>query len=169
MKLPFLYGADLIEIEAATLDGSWTVTLPSGSTFELDVSPGAEDAEFTIKDGANLRLYALPAARTERGIEISCKGITYLFTVPRPSAAAVAGKPAASGLVVAPMVGVVAELHVAEGDIVAAYQPLAVVESMKVMAAVEAPFDGTVRRVLIEKGSRLTHNQPMFEVGRAED
>lgn len=62
------------------------------------------------------------------------------------------------------MGGVVAEVKVTAGEAVEAYQPLAVVEAMKVLATIEAPFAGTVRAVHIGRGDRVEHGQILVEI-----
>jgi biotin carboxyl carrier protein len=62
------------------------------------------------------------------------------------------------------MVGVVADVLVREGQAVDAYQPLVVVEAMKVMATVEAPFAGTVKAVHVRKNQRVVYGEPVVEL-----
>jgi len=149
-------------------DRARTVALQSGETLIIEIcSQGIPDGNvsFDLLDPVSQtrRRYSVPVAHTERGIEISYMGRTYLFT-----SAGTGGDPAkrprGSGSVIAPMVGLLSELLVAEGDVVAAYQPLAVVEAMKVMATIEAPFAGTVKRLYVAKGAQLTHGQPLIDV-----
>jgi biotin carboxyl carrier protein len=60
-----------------------------------------------------------------------------------------------AGDLVAPMPGVVIQVAVAEGDIVAQDQVLAVLESMKMQMQVRAPFSGPVQRVNITDGAAV--------------
>jgi acetyl-CoA carboxylase carboxyltransferase component len=66
----------------------------------------------------------------------------------------------------APLQGTVVSIPVAAGDIVAAGQTLAVLESMKMEHVVESPTSGTVREVMptpgdtVEKGDRLVVIEP---------
>jgi biotin carboxyl carrier protein len=62
------------------------------------------------------------------------------------------------------MVGVVADVSVAVGDRVAAYQPVAVVEAMKVLATLESPFAGVVAAVHAKKGDPIEHGAPLVEI-----
>jgi biotin carboxyl carrier protein len=62
------------------------------------------------------------------------------------------------------MVGVVAGVSVAVGDRVAAYQPVAIVEAMKVLATLEAPFAGIVAAVHVKKGDAVEHGAPLVEI-----
>jgi 3-methylcrotonyl-CoA carboxylase alpha subunit len=53
----------------------------------------------------------------------------------------------APGAIAAPLTGLVTVIHVAEGDAVLKGQPLIVMEAMKLVHTLTAPFDGTVTRV----------------------
>ena len=109
------------------------------------------------------RAFRVPTAHTERGIELSLDGRTYTFA-PVTERQAKRTRKADSGLLVAPMVGVVADVMVTAGQTVEAYQPLVVVEAMKVMATIDAPFAGVVQSVFVTKGQRVSHGAPIVEV-----
>ncbi len=51
-----------------------------------------------------------------------------------------------------------------DGDAVAAYQPLAIVEAMKVMATIESPFAGRIKHVYVKKGAQLKHGELIVDV-----
>jgi acetyl/propionyl-CoA carboxylase alpha subunit len=55
----------------------------------------------------------------------------------------------------APMPGVVLRVLAAEGDRVAARQPLVLLEAMKMETPLLSPYDATVRRVLVAEGDRV--------------
>lgn len=154
-----------LEVEPADEDGAYTIRLPEGSEHPVRARrlPGGD---IEIREGH--RVFRVPTVRGENGaIWLAWEGETLLFTPTdgsdgvRPDKAA--GGPR-SGLLGAPMVGVVADVLVAEGDRVAAYQPVAIVEAMKVFATVEAPFDGTVQKVYVHIGDRIEHDAPMVEI-----
>jgi acetyl-CoA/propionyl-CoA carboxylase biotin carboxyl carrier protein len=65
----------------------------------------------------------------------------------------------AVGDVRSPMPGVVLAVHVAEGDVVRAGQPLVVVEAMKMEHAVTAAGDGQVHKLLVRVGDRVALDQ----------
>jgi biotin carboxyl carrier protein len=172
VKLRYLRDNQTVELEANLVDGVWSVTLPHGDSRVIDIGlenavEGCVSFEVPESNADATARYTLPTARTERGIEISYLGRTFVFTVPVAGGAAKLSRPADSGSLTAPMVGVLSELFVAEGDRVAAYQPLAVVEAMKVMATIEAPFAGTVKRVYAAKGAQLTHGELIIEIEKA--
>ncbi len=63
--------------------------------------------------------------------------------------------PAGNIAVSAPMVGYLAEVLVAEGDVVAANQPIAVLEAMKMEHIIVAPEGGIVTKIAFEGGAQL--------------
>lgn len=145
------------------------LSLPSTSTYEGKPLPSPSlyegetwGSERKVMECAT-RIFQVPCARTERGIELSWEGRTYVFQ-PVTVDSAGAARRTHSGSLTAPMVGVVAEVLVEEGQRVEAHQPLAVVEAMKVMATVEAPFAGRVTKVHVHKGERVVHGAPVVDV-----
>jgi biotin carboxyl carrier protein len=62
------------------------------------------------------------------------------------------------------MPGAVIRLLVAEGDTVAARQPLLVLEAMKMETPVVSPYDATVRRLHVAEGDRITAGTLLVEL-----
>ncbi|HLK60596.1 MAG TPA: biotin/lipoyl-containing protein [Chthonomonadaceae bacterium] len=169
MQLTFQYQDELITLQAEPEGEGWRVRLPDGTEHILvAVRLPGEVMQITLpgSDADVACSFRAPFARTERGIEIAMDGETYLFT-PTTGQRASRKRTASSGALTAPMVGVVAEVLVTEGQTVEAYQPLAVVEAMKVMATIEAPFAGIVEKVYVRKSERVAHGAPIVDI-RAE-
>ncbi len=74
---------------------------------------------------------------------------------------------AAGGLVVAPMPGVVLEVHVSAGDPVRRGDPLLVLEAMKMRNVIRAPRDGVVGAVAVESGGHVASGDPLVRIGDA--
>ena len=72
------------------------------------------------------------------------------------------------GLLSSPMPGVIAKLNVQEGDTVKERQTLAVLEAMKMEHAIQATFDGRVKRVHCEQGERVAGGTVLFELEPAD-
>jgi len=53
---------------------------------------------------------------------------------------------------------------VREGSRVKKGDTLCIIEAMKLMNAIEAEYDGVVRRILVENASPVEYGQPMFEI-----
>jgi biotin carboxyl carrier protein len=62
------------------------------------------------------------------------------------------------------MPGAVIRLLVAEGDTVAAHQPLLVLEAMKMETPVVSPYDATVRRLHVAEGDQITAGTLLVEL-----
>ena len=86
-----------------------------------------------------------------------------VVTPPLPSAA---GAQEGSGMVTAPLPGLVLDLFVREGDAVKAGQNLLVMEAMKMENQVQAPFDGTIKRVFVQKGANIGEGDKLLEISR---
>lgn len=79
-------------------------------------------------------------------------GASALVELPR---FAVPEEEGAAGSLVAPLPGVVSEVKVRRGDVVAAGDVLLVIESMKVFHWISAPLSGTVAEIRVEPGSQV--------------
>ncbi|HEY0640104.1 MAG TPA: acetyl-CoA carboxylase biotin carboxyl carrier protein subunit, partial [Pseudonocardiaceae bacterium] len=62
----------------------------------------------------------------------------------------------------APTAGTVAAVHVRPGDVVAVGEPLATLESMKMLHEVAAPATGTVRVVDVAVGATVAEGAPLL-------
>jgi 3-methylcrotonyl-CoA carboxylase alpha subunit len=163
VKLRFRSGENSIEIEATRVGPAWLVRLAEREADIAIETVAGRDTGYRIAGEDSARVWSLPCEKTERGVEISYQGRTYVFTEPTRAGASRESK-RGSGSLVAPMVGIVADVYVSVGDTVEAYQTLAVVEAMKVMATIEAPFNGHVEHVHVKKGDQLAHGAPMIDV-----
>jgi acetyl-CoA/propionyl-CoA carboxylase biotin carboxyl carrier protein len=88
-------------------------------------------------------------------------GWAWRFVVPQPGRAGAAATAGTAGPVGSPMPGVVAAVHVAVGDVVAAGTVLMVVEAMKMEHPVRAPVDGTVRALYVHPGQTVAIDEPL--------
>lgn len=82
-------------------------------------------------------------------------------TTPAPKAAvpAGAGKPVTS-----PLPGVIIEVSVKEGQTVKAGQKVAVLEAMKMENEIQAPADGTVTAILVNKGDSVLEGAEIVKI-----
>ena len=72
--------------------------------------------------------------------------------------------PGRAGGTIAPMPGRVISVLVAVGDVVAAGQPLLIMEAMKMEHQITAPHAGTVSEVFVQPGQQLDGSQPLLNV-----
>jgi len=64
----------------------------------------------------------------------------------------------------APLTGTVLRILVAEGESVAAGDPVAVLESMKMEINVDAVLGGTVRKILKREGDQVQADEPLMRI-----
>jgi len=164
--MKYLYNGNELSVSAEPDGDGWRVTLPDGTVQPVRAQqlPGSL-MELTLPPAS--RRVRVAVARTDRGIEVSYGGAVYVFA-PATERSPTRKPEASSGELVAPMPGVVADVSVEEGQEVAAYQTLAVVEAMKVMATVEAPFAGVVSRVHVAKGQQVKLGDPLIDLRKTE-
>lgn len=74
------------------------------------------------------------------------------YTVPPP------------GLMTAFIPGIITDLFVTEGQQVKKGDKLLILEAMKMLNEIMAPFDGTIKSVMAQKGDKVTKNQPLIEL-----
>lgn len=66
--------------------------------------------------------------------------------------------------IVAPMPGLVLEIHVKEGDTVEKGMPLITLEAMKMENVLKSPNDGTVRKIHADTGKSVEKNYLLLEM-----
>lgn len=123
-----------------------------GRTFEMTRQAGHWQIDGRSIDGHGLR----------HGNVISVFGAqSYRFEVPAPLDRAAAAAGPVNG-VVAPMPGLVKRVAVKSGETVAAGDPLAVLEAMKMEHVLTAPRDGVVGEVLVAEGAQVEAGAPLI-------
>lgn len=86
-------------------------------------------------------------------------------TTPAPKAAPKAAAPAGAGKpVTSPLPGVIIEVSVKEGQAVKAGQKVAVLEAMKMENEIQAPADGTVTAILVNKGDSVLEGAEIVKI-----
>lgn len=66
--------------------------------------------------------------------------------------------------VLAPLPGIVGDIEVTEGDVIAAGQTIAIIEAMKMEHQVSAPFSGRVQQIIYQKGEQVRKGNPLFHI-----
>jgi len=159
-----------------------TVTIDN-QTFEVEVVPNrAAPGEYVVTvDGAPLSVYVPDHDRPELADWMIVDSRPYELLVPADLSSvqihngryAVAVRdhetrsvrPASGdGRVKAPIPGLIARLHVDQGQIVESGQPLLVLEAMKMENEIRAPRAGVVRQVAVKPGQTVTLGELLMEV-----
>jgi acetyl-CoA/propionyl-CoA carboxylase biotin carboxyl carrier protein len=147
------YGTQTLEPFAAGLAAP--AERPDASTAPAE-SP-ARDAD-SIRVEVNDKLFRV------RFVDLpglAAGGATQAKAAPRPASARKAAAPQGND-VLAPMHGVVAELPLAEGAIVAAGDVVAVIEAMKMMNEIRAHKAGTVAKLHVASGATVEARAPLI-------
>ena len=155
-------GADTVELAMERLTDGWSVETPDGRKWRLrslSVTDGMVRLCTVAEDGIE-RWIEMPVRRIAGTIELAWHGSVWRFA----PAAAGDDPAAASGVLLAPMVGVVAEVRARAGDVVARGQPIATIEAMKIIAPVNAPFAGKVVSIRVQKGDRVEMGAVLAEI-----
>lgn len=90
---------------------------------------------------------------------VASTGSATTTPAPKPAAPAGAGKPVTS-----PLPGVIIEVSVKEGQTVKAGQKVAVLEAMKMENEIQAPADGTVTAILVNKGDSVLEGAEIVKI-----
>ena len=101
---------------------------------------------------------AAPAVRPVNRPAPAAAPATAPKTAPAPSGAA--------GAVTAPLPGAILELLVSEGDSVKAGQDILVMEAMKMENKIQAPHDGTIKKIFAQPGANVAEGDPLLEISR---
>ena len=147
------------------IDGEMHV---DGASFELSMEydPGDRIIEAEV-DGDEL---AVKITKTRNGFNLSTRGAKHVALVLPGHIAHLAAHmiekipPDLSKFLICPMPGLLTTLHVGEGDIVEAGQPLAVVEAMKMENILRAEKTGTVKLVNAKAGDSLAVDAVILEM-----
>ena len=147
------------------IDGEMHV---GGALFELSMEydPGDRIIEAEV-DGDEL---AVKITKTRNGFNLSTRGAKHVARVLPGHIAHLAAHmiekipPDLSKFLICPMPGLLTTLHVSEGDIVEAGQPLAVVEAMKMENILRAEKTGTVKLVNAKAGDSLAVDAVILEM-----
>jgi len=75
----------------------------------------------------------------------------------------------ASGSLLAPMPGTVSAVRVEKGDVVAAGQPVLVLEAMKMQHTIAAPHDGTVTEMSVQPGDQVAAGEVLAVVASDQE
>jgi len=147
------------------IDGEMHV---DGALFELSMEydPGDRIIEAEV-DSDEL---AVKITKTRNGFNLSTRGAKHVALVLPGHIAHLAAHmiekipPDLSKFLICPMPGLLTTLHVGEGDVVEAGQPLAVVEAMKMENILRAEKTGTVKLVNAKAGDSLAVDAVILEM-----
>jgi len=110
------------------------------------------------------RAWSAAVERTSGGLEVIVSGKPFRFDWASGERHAHAADSHRQRGLVAPMPGLVLKVLVRPGEKVRAHQTLVVLEAMKMEHNIEAPYDGTVKKVNCAEGGRVAEGAVLIEL-----
>ena len=139
-------------VEINSVEGNIADVTVNGAAYQVEMenTPGTS-ASTSSATGTTDRNAAQVVASTSSA--------TTEAPAAKQSAPAGAGKPVTS-----PLPGVIIEVSVKEGQAVKAGQKVAVLEAMKMENEIQAPADGTVTAILVNKGDSVLEGAEIVKI-----
>lgn len=138
----------------------------NGNEYNVDInSVEGNIADVTVNEASyQVEMENAPApvqkpAQAPAAAVASTGSATTTTPAPKAAAPAGAGKPVTS-----PLPGVIIEVSVKEGQTVKAGQKVAVLEAMKMENEIQAPADGTVTAILVNKGDSVLEGAEIVKI-----
>jgi acetyl-CoA carboxylase biotin carboxylase subunit len=146
-----------------------TTTRGPGLRARVDVDGEGFDVRLVERDGESIRLEVdgepvrvRPATHGRVVDTVTIGGrASRLRLAPPPGLGRAPGDSGDAGSLAAPMPGRIVRIHVAEGDHVAANEPLLVLEAMKMEHVIAAPGAGRVGGLMVAVGDQVTRGAPL--------
>ncbi|GAB5503088.1 acetyl/propionyl/methylcrotonyl-CoA carboxylase subunit alpha [Pyruvatibacter sp.] len=164
----YRFSVDDNAIDARVVAGggnSWTVETDAGSVAVSLVSRDTHRACLTIDGTTSAVVFALPRSGT---IHLSMNDTSATLTNVLATAG-MADDAAGGGRVLAPMHGLILEVHVSEGQTVKKGDRLAVLEAMKMQHQILAEVDGTITAIACAAGDQVPADELLVEIEIDED
>jgi acetyl/propionyl-CoA carboxylase alpha subunit len=153
------------EIEIIAREGTALRARIGGEEIAAAIEPGG-DGSMIIRIGA--RAVRVFAARAREAIIAAAGPQQFEFAAIEENARRRA-RGLASPEIIAPMPGKVLRVLVAEGQAVAAGEPLLVLEAMKMETTLYAESDATVRKIAAAAGAMIDHGAVLLELNPPAD
>ncbi len=152
-------GDRVARIHVSSDKGGAVVAFDGGASRRIEIIHD-DGSEIIVRDGD--RTIRGHIVRDGRRTLVVVAGTTYEFEA--VAGAQVASAAAGLSDVVAPMTGKVVDVHVVDGQEVAAGAPLLVLEAMKMEHRLTAPAAGTVAAVLVKRGQVVNIGETLIEL-----
>ena len=130
-------------VEINSVEGNIADVTVNGAAYQVEMENASAPVQKPVQAPATAAAPATTAAAP----------------APKPAAPAGAGKPVTS-----PLPGVIIEISVKEGQAVKAGQKVAVLEAMKMENEIQAPSDGTVTAILVNKGDSVLEGAEIVKI-----
>lgn len=152
-----------------TFDQTVIDLTPQGKSYRATIGDKTVDVEIVrvsdgqlelLIDGERVMAY-VSSDGAKRWVTVN--GQTLMLTKSSGAKRKGAGHDHGSGLV-APMPGLVRSVNIEEGEAVMKGHTLLVLEAMKMEIRIQAPRDGSVKRLLVKQGQTVEREQVLIEI-----
>ena len=152
-----------------TFDQTVVEITPQGKSYRATVGDKTVDVEIIraqdgqlelLIDGERVMAY-VSADGAKRWVTVN--GQTLMLTKSTSAQRRGSSHDHGAGLV-APMPGLVRSVNVAEDEAVSKGQTLLVLEAMKMEIRIQAPRDGSVKKLLVQQGQTVEREQVLIEI-----
>ncbi len=137
----------------------------NGNEYNVDINSVEGNIADVTVNGASYQVEMenapAPVQKPAQAPAAAVASTSSATTTPAPKAAAPAG---AGKPVTSPLPGVIIEVSVKEGQTVKAGQKVAVLEAMKMENEIQAPADGTVTAILVNKGDSVLEGAEIVKI-----
>ncbi len=130
-------------VEINSVEGNIADVTVNGAAYQVEMENASAPVQKPVQAPATAAAPATTAAAP----------------APKPATPAGTGKPVTS-----PLPGVIIEISVKEGQAVKAGQKVAVLEAMKMENEIQAPSDGTVTAILVNKGDSVLEGAEIVKI-----
>ena len=152
-------------LDEMTIEGVATTIPAHRLLVESDVFVSGDHTTRTVEEGDLLEHLGSGSVAAEEGsadvLMVGGRGVRLWNPAMAASASAAVHGVAAGGQVVAPMQGTILKVSVADGQQVAAGEPLLVLEAMKMETTIAAPIAGVVRGLTVAAGDTVGGGQTL--------
>ena len=128
----------------------------NGNEYNVDINSVEGNIADVTVNGAS---YQVEMENAPAPVQKPAQAPAAAVASPKAAAPAGAGKPVTS-----PLPGVIIEVSVKEGQTVKAGQKVAVLEAMKMENEIQAPADGTVTAILVNKGDSVLEGAEIVKI-----
>ncbi|HEX2993876.1 MAG TPA: biotin/lipoyl-containing protein [Anaerolineales bacterium] len=139
---------------------AFTLTLGE-QTIHAEVLHSEDGRLDALINGERVTAY-VSSDNTKRWVTVN--GQTFVLTKSSGARRGGHGHQHAAGELTAPMPGQVRAVNVNEGEMAAKGQTLLVLEAMKMEIRVQAPRDGTVKKLFVKQGQTVEREQVLVEI-----
>ena len=168
----FILDGEAAEMQVTTVEGGRSRIGHGGASVDVNASVSGPNNVTLNVDGIACRVsYAVTGTTTYfvlDGVEHVLTDTTYAPVARDGNGASGRTNGRASGLITAPMNGLVVAMRVKQGDTATTGQVLLVIEAMKMEHSIVAPLDGTVSNLMARVGDQVAPGQVLAEISPAE-